>query len=96
MFRPIEGAILQRDGNVLLDSRLEIANTIVSESGVFKLADIETELLSHDLQASNAQIHVRILEVGSIVAGTVIAGEKIGNGQMPDTNSPIGPFISIQ
>jgi hypothetical protein len=49
MVRPIERTILQSIGNVLLDSGLEIFNLCIGNPGIFKLADIETELANHCL-----------------------------------------------
>ena len=77
MIGPIERTVLQGIGNVLLDSRLEIFDICISEPGIFELADIETELGNHRLEASNAQLRVRVSKIDVIVA--VIADEKVGN-----------------
>ena len=77
MIRPIERTILQSVGNVLFDSGWEIIDVRISKPGIFELADIETELFDHRLEASNSQLHVRILEVDLIDA--VIAEKEIRN-----------------
>jgi len=77
MIRPIEGTILQSVGNVLIDSRWEIMDIRISKPGIFELADIETELFDHRLEASNSHLHVRVLEVDLI--GAVIADKEIRN-----------------
>jgi len=77
VIRPIEGTILQSVGNVVSDSRWEIMDVRISKPGVFKLADIETELFGHRLEASNSQLHVRVLDVDLI--GAVIADKEIRN-----------------
>ena len=93
MIRPIEGTILQSVGNVLIDSRWEIMDVRISKPGIFELADIETELFNHRLEARNSQLHVRILEADLIRA--LIADKEIRNRQMSDTNPSIGSFVSI-
>ena len=79
MVRPIETTILQWARNALFDSRREIFDSGISEPRVFESADVETELLNHRLEASNAKLYICFLEVDSIVAGTFIADEEIGN-----------------
>ena len=76
MIGPIKGTILQTVGNVLRDSGWEILDVLISESGIFEPADIETELLNHRLEAGNSQLHVCILEVDLIVEGTVAADKE--------------------
>jgi len=71
---PIERAILRRVANVLFDSGWGVFNICISKPGIFKLADIETELFDHRLQASCA--HICVLEIALIV--TVVADEKLG------------------
>ena len=73
---------MQRIGNVLFDPGLEVFNLSISEPGIFELADIEAKLVYHCLDASDAQLNVRVLEIDSIV--TEITDKEIGNGQMPD------------
>ena len=77
MIHPIEATILQGIGNILFDSGREILNVCISESGIFKFADVETELFNHRSEASDSQLHVRAFEVDSIVA--LIADKKVGN-----------------
>ena len=94
MIRPMETAILQGVRNVLFDARFEIFNVHISEPGIFKFADVETELRNHRLETGNPQLHVRISEVHLIVAA--IADKEIVNRQMPDSNPFMRRFISIE
>ena len=93
MVRPMETAILQGVRDILFHSGWEISNVCISEPGIFELADIETQLCNHRLEASNSQPHVRDHDVHLVVA--VITDKEIVNRQMPDTNPSIGRFISI-
>ena len=77
MIRPIERTILPSVGDVLLDSGWEIFNVCISEPGIFELADIEAELLNHRIEASNAHLHVCLLEVDSTLA--IISEKEVGN-----------------
>ncbi len=86
----METTILQRVRNVLFHSGWEISDVCIGEPGIVELADIETELGGHHLEASNPQLHVRVSDVHLIVAA--IAEKEIANRQMPDTNPSIGPF----
>jgi hypothetical protein len=79
MVGPIVRTILQSVGNVLFDPGWEVLDVCISEPGIFEVADIETELLNHRLQAGNPQLHVRVSEADSVVAVTVVADKKIGN-----------------
>jgi len=79
MIRPIQRTILQSVGNILFDSQGEIFDIRISKSGIFELANIETELLSHRLQTGHCQLRVCVSEVDLIVGRTVIAEKKIGN-----------------
>ena len=47
MVRPIERTVLQSVGNISLDPGLEIFNLCIGPPGIFKIADIETELADH-------------------------------------------------
>ena len=94
MVRPMETTILQGIRNVLLHPGWEISDVCISEPGIFELADIETELCSHHLEAIHTQLHVRLSDVHLIVAA--IADKEIVNRQVPDTNPSIGRFISIE
>ncbi len=89
----METAILQGVQNILFHLGWEIINVCISKPGIFEIADVETELRSHHLEASDPQLHVHVLKVHLIV--TVIANKEIVNRQMPDTNPSIGRFISI-
>jgi hypothetical protein len=51
MIGPIETAVLQSVGDVLFNSRFEIFDVCISEPGIFELADIETQLSDHRLEA---------------------------------------------
>ena len=89
----MEAGILQGVRNVLFHSRWEISDVCIGEPGIVELADVETELGSHHLDACNPQLHIRVSEVHLIAAA--IAEKEIVNGQMPDTDPSIGCFISI-
>ena len=89
----METTILQGIGNVFFHSGWEIINVCISEPGILELADVETELCNHRLEASNAQLHVCVSDVHLVVAA--IADKEIIKLQMPDTNPSIGHFISI-
>jgi len=93
MVRPVETAILQGVGNVLLHSGWEVANVCVGEPGIFEIADIEAEPFHHRLEAGDALLRVCLSQVALIPAP--IAEKEIGNRQMSDTNCSIGPFVSI-
>ena len=77
MIRPIERTILQCIGNVLFDSGWEIIDVRIRKPRIFELADIETELFDHRLEASNPQLQVRVVEVHLI--GAVVADKEIRN-----------------
>jgi len=94
MVRPMQTTILQGVGNVSFDLGWEIFYFCISEPGIFKLADVETELRDHRLEASNPQLHVCLSDVHPIVAA--ITNKEIINRQMPGTNPSIGRFISIE
>ena len=93
MIQPMETAILQGVGNVFFHSGWEITNLRIGETGIVEFADVETELRSHRLDASNPELHVRISDVRLIVAA--IADKEIENRQVPDTDPSVGCFISI-
>ena len=93
MVQPMEATILQGVRNVLFHSGREIFNVCISKPGIFEVADIETKLSSHHLEAGDPQLYVCVSEVHLIVAA--IADEEIVNRQMPDTNPSIDRFISI-
>ena len=78
---------------MLFDSQWEVMNVRIGKSGVFELADIETELFDHRLEARNSQLHICGFEANLI--DTVIADEEIRNGQMTDMNPSIGRFVLI-
>jgi len=90
----METTILQGVRNVLFHSGWEISDVFIGEPGIVELADVETELGSHHLEACNPQLHVRVEDVHLIAAA--IAAKEIVNRQMPDTNPMIGRFISIE
>ena len=69
----METTILQGVRNVLFHSRWEIFNVCISKSGIFEIADVETKLRSHHLEASDPQLHVRVSEVHLMVAAIVAA-----------------------
>ena len=73
----MQRTILQGVGDVLFDSGWEILHILISDPGIFELADIETELFDHRLEASNSQLQVCVFEV--YLVGTVIADKEIGN-----------------
>ena len=77
MIRPVKRTILQTVGNVSCDSGWEIFDFHISESGIFKPADVEAELENHRLEASNSQLHISVPGIDSIFAGTVIADKEI-------------------
>ena len=79
VIRPVKRTVLQRVGDILCDSEREVFNVRINKPGVFEPANIELELGNHRLEASNCQLHIRVLGVDSIVAGTVIADKEIGN-----------------
>ena len=93
MVQPIETTILQGVQNVLLNPRWEILNACISKPGIFEIADVETKLRSHHVEASDPQLHVCVSDVHLIVAA--IADKEIVNRQMSDTNPSIGRLISI-
>ena len=93
MVQPMETTILQGVRNIMFHSGWEVFNVCISKPGIFKIADVETQLRSHHLKASDPQLHVRVSEVYSIV--TAIADKEIVDRQMSDTNPSIGRFISI-
>ena len=69
--------VLQSIRDVLLDSGWEIFDICIRNPGIFKPADIETELFHHRLEAGNPQLHVRVFKVDLIDA--VIADKEIRN-----------------
>ena len=89
----METTILQGVRNVRFHSPWEIFDVCIREPGIFELADVETELCDHRLEASNSQLHFHITGVHSAVAA--IVDKEIVNRQMPDTNPSIGRLISI-
>ncbi len=89
----METTILQGVRNVLFHSGWEISDVCIGEPGIVELADVETELGSHRLEACIPQLHVCVLDVHLIAAA--IAEKEIVNRQMADTNPSIGRFISI-
>jgi len=93
MVQPIETTILQGVRNVLFHSGWEILNVCISKTGIFEIANVETKLSSHHLEASDPQPHVRISDIHLAVA--VIADKEIENRQMSDTNPSVGLFILI-
>ena len=93
MVQPMEATILQGVRNILFHSGWEIFNVCISEPRVVELANVETEVGSHRLEACDPQLHVRLPDVHLIAA--TIAEKEIVNRQMPDTNPSIGRFISI-
>ena len=60
---------------MLFDSRWEVHDVCIGKPGILELADIETELFNHCLEASNSKLHIHFLEVDLIDA--VIADKKI-------------------
>ena len=94
MAQPIETTILQGVQNVLLHSGWEICNVCIGELGIVKLADVEMELGSHQLEAFNSQLHVRVSNIHLTV--TAFAEKEIVNRQMSDTNASIGRFFLIE
>jgi hypothetical protein len=52
-------------------------NVRIREPGIFELADIESELFNHGIQARNTQIYIRLSGVDMIVAVTVIPEKEI-------------------
>jgi len=78
-------------GEVLFHSGWEIFDICISKQGIFKLADIETELFNQRLQASNAQLRMCALEIELTV--TAVVDEKTRDRKMLDTNLRIGPFV---
>ncbi len=93
MVQPVETTILQGIRNVMFHLGWEIFNICISKPGIFEIADVETKLRSHHLEASDPQLHIHVSEVHLIV--TAITDKEIVNGQMPDTNPSIDCFISI-
>src|SRR5258706_5900922 len=93
MVQPMETTILQGVRNVMFHLGWEIFDVCISKPRIFEIADVETKLRSHHLDASDPQLHVCVSEVHLIVA--VIADKEIVNQQMPDMSPSIGRFISI-
>ena len=93
MAQPMETAILQGVRNVPLHSGWEIFDVCISKPRIFEIADVETKLCSHHVEACDPQLYVRLSEVYLIVAA--IADKIIVNRQMSDTYPSIGRFISI-
>ena len=93
MVQPMDTTILQGIRNVLLHSGWEVFDVCISKPGIFEIADVETKLRSHHLEASDPQLHVRVSEVHLVVAA--VADKEIVNRQVPDTNPSIGCLISI-
>jgi len=77
MVRPMERTILQGVRNVLFHSGWEIFDVCISDPGIFELANVETELRKHRLEASNSQLHVCVSDIHSILA--TIADKEIVN-----------------
>ena len=77
MVRPMETTILQGVGNVLLNSGWEIFNVCISKPGIFELADVETKLRNHCLEASNHQLLVCLSNFHLIAA--MIADKEVVN-----------------
>ncbi len=77
VIRLVKRTVLQTVGNVPCDSGWEVFDVHISEPGIFELANIETELANHRLEASNSKLHIRVQGVDSIIAGTIIADEEI-------------------
>src|SRR5258706_9262107 len=90
----METTILQGARNVLLHSGWEVSHVCIGEPRIVELADVETELGGHHLEACNPQLYVGVSDVHLIAAA--IAEKEIVNQQMPDTNPIIGRFISIE
>ena len=93
MVQPMETTILQGVRNILFHSGWEISDVCIGQPRIVELADVETELSHHHLEACNPQLHVRVSDVHLMAAA--IAEKEIVNRQMPDTNPSIGRFISI-
>src|SRR5258706_882064 len=93
MVQQIVTHILQGVRDVLYHSGWEILNICISKPGIFEIANVETKLRSHHLEASDPQLHIRVSEVHLIVA--TVTDKKIINRQMPDSNPSIGRFISV-
>ena len=93
MVQPMETTILQSVRNVLFHPECEIFHVFIGEPGIVELADVETEVGGHRLDTPNPQLYVGVSGVHSMAAA--IAEKEIRNRQMPDTNPPIGRFISI-
>ena len=77
MVRPVETAILQGVGNVLLHSGWEISNLCIGEPGIFEITNIEAEPFHHRLEAGDTLLRVRPSQVDLILA--TIAEKEIGN-----------------
>jgi len=92
MVRPIERAILQSFGNVLFDSGWQILKGCISKPRISELADIEGKL-DRRLEGGNTQLPICVSEVDLVFAA--IADKEIGDRCMSDTNSFIGPLISL-
>ena len=75
MVQPMETAILQGVRNILFHSEWEISDVCVRHSGIFQVADVETELRSHHSEAINPQLHVGVLDVHLKIAA--IADKEI-------------------
>ncbi len=71
--------------NVLFNAGWETVDVFNSDPRILELADVETQLGNHRLEASNSKRHVRVLDVHLIVAA--IADKEIVNREMPDTNT---------
>ena len=72
--------MLQGVGNALFHSRWEISNVCIGESGIFEIADIETEpfyRVYHRLEAGDTLLRVRLSQVDLVLAA--IAEKEIGN-----------------
>ena len=77
MVRPVEAAILQGVGNVLLHSGREVSNVCIGDPGILEIADIEMELFYHRLEAGDTLLCVRLSQVDLVLA--VIVEKEIGN-----------------
>ena len=62
---------------MLFDSGLKIFDFGITEPGIYELADIETELFNHRLEASDTLLRMRLSKLDLIVA--MVAEHEIGN-----------------
>ena len=59
----------------MLDSGLQVFHICIRKTGIFKPADIETQLINHNLEACQPEMQVRVHGADMVVA---LVEEEIG------------------